>query len=110
MIHAIIAFNLVSVVGTVVERADVVVERVELSLCHVSVHHLFSIASHVIGAASVRMRVDQVVHMSVGRFPGWDSSSSFLLFVLLIIAILRLATDRTVIVAWQTSLRTKTII
>ena len=109
MIHAIIAFDLVSVVGTVVERADVVVERVELSLRHVSVHHLLSIASHVIGAASVRMRVYQVVHISIGRLGG-GISSSFLLLVKLILAILRLATDRTVIVAWQASLRTKTII
>jgi len=109
VVHAIFAFILVSVVGTVVERADVVIKRVELSLCHVSVHHLFSIASHVIRAASVRMRVYQVVLNSMGRFPG-GSTSSFLLFVKLILAILRLATDRTVIVAWQTSLRTKTII
>ena len=97
VVHAI-AFNLVSVVGAVVERADIVVERIELSLSHVSVNYLVSISSHVLGAAGVRVRVYQVVLVSVGRLPG--GTPSFLLFVLLILTILRLSSDRTVIVTW----------
>ena len=89
---------MVSVVGAVVERANIVVERIELSLSHVSVHYLVSNSSHVLGAAGVRVRVYQVVLVSVGRLPG--GIPSFPLFVLLILTIPRLSSDRTVIVTW----------